>query len=250
MDLIKIQGKQYQIATKAGELTLSQVKALTNLKRPDEFETDEGFTAYLHYIRKVLNTCSGVGFGIIHRINPTMLVALFGMVSDLIAELETFNWQVYDHMNTYLKYPKSVTMGGEQMFGHGVTAKTYADASDIISHNRAALLGFLPFIYTGVDDVTAIEDYQEGTLPYAVAIDFFKIHANIANTVHNRYPVLSEKGEAGETVKGYGAKGLIYEVAASGMASLKEVEAMEVLEFFDVLAYLRTVNKQIKQKYG
>jgi hypothetical protein len=250
MDLIKIQSKQYQIATKAGELTLSQVKALTNLKRPDEFETDEGFEQYLAYIRLVLNICSGVSFKLLNRINPTMLVALFGMVADLITELDTFNWQEHDHVNTYLKYPKPVMMGGEPVYGHGVTAKTFADASDIVSHKSASLLGFLPFIYTGVDDVSAIELYQEGTLPYAVAIDFFKIHANIANTVHNRYPVLSEKPDKGETVKGYGAKGLLYEVAASGMASLKEVEGMNVLDFFDVLAYLRTVNKQIKQKYG
>lgn len=246
----KIKNKRYSIVTKAAELPLFQIKRICNLKRPAEFDSDDGMKKYLDYIRQVLHYCSGVDPRTLARINDTIVIGLYNLVSDLVTELETFNFQEYDSEPTGYKLPKPIWMGGEYVYGYGITAKTYAEASDIVSMNSAPLLGLLPDVYSGTSEPDIVETYHKGELRYSVAIDFFKIHLNIANRIQSKYPVLSEKGDKTETVKGYGAKGLLYEVAASGIATLKEVEAMEVLDFFDVLAYLRTVNKQIKQKYG
>ena len=250
MDWIKIKSKRYPVATKSAELKLQQVKRIVNLKRPDEFETDEGLKKYLDYIRQVLHHCSGADLSILNRINDSMVIGLYNLVSDLVNELETFNFQEHITGISGYKLPEAIWMGGQYVYGYGITAKTYSEASDIISVNNAALLGLLPGIYSGINDPDIVKSYHEGDMIFGVAIEFFKIHLNIANRIQSKYPVLSEKGDKTETVKGYGSKGLLYEVAASGIATLKEVEAMDVLDFFDVLAYLRTVNKQIKQKFG
>lgn len=245
MDYIKINRKRYEVKTKAAELTLAQVKRLVNLKRPVD-DTVE----FSDYVREVLNICSGVSKDVLDKINNNMLAALFEYVSNIVVELETFEFQSYESVTNWFKYPAPVIVRGEAHYGHGIKAKTYIEASDIIATQNAATLALLPYVYSEIDDISAINSYQNEAdkFIYAIAIDFFNVHMNITNTIYNQYPILLENSDSGNTIKGFGSKGLLYEVATSGIAPVNVLQEMDVIEFFDTLAYLRTVNKLINKR--
>lgn len=245
MDYFKIKGKKYAVPTKAAELTLSQVKRLTNLEKP----TDDTIMAG-EYVRDVLNICAGVDKGILKRINDNMLSALFEYVADIIVELETYEFQPYTQVVSWFKYPAPIMINGNAKYGYGIRARTYVEASDIIATQNVAALALLPYTYSGINDISAIKAYQNeaDSFIFAIAIDFFNIHMNITKTIYEQYPVLLEGGDGSNVIKGFGSKGLLFEVAAAGIAQVNVLQDMEVFEFFEALAYLRSVNKLINKK--
>ena len=251
MELIKINNRVYRIRTKAAELTVYEVRKVSNYAKPKEFESDEGFVDFMQYARNVLKVISTIPERIINDLPEAQLVTIFNYVNDLITELETLNFQIYEPIHSTLPYPIPVVSNSTYVYGHDITAGKYLEASDIVNAavTRPALLGMLPHIYGGFDDSFILNVYNDGGLPFAIAIDFLKIHLNVSENINSSFPVLAEKSKGADTVKGIGSRGIAYEMAMAGIAPVNELLKMNVFHFFEALAYLRTVNKIIKKKY-
>ena len=251
MELIKINNRVYRIRTKAAELSVYEVRKVSNYAKPKEFETDEGFVDFITYARRVLTVISNIPERIINDLPEGQVVTIFNYANDLITELETLSFQIYEPVQTNLPYPIPVVSGAEYVYGHDITAGKYLDASDIVSSavRRPALLGMLPYIYGEISDNITLNEYNSGGLPFAIAIDFLKIHLNISENINTHFPILTEKAKSGDAVTGIGSRGIAYEMAMAGIAPVNELLMMNVFQFFEALAYIRSVNKIIKKKY-